>query len=123
MMPATSVQKESGAAPKPSTTAVKGQQESFGDIEEKKASLRRDLLQVVKGAAPTQEQGKQVDAEKFVKELFEDKLETESWVTANQNMHFIKNQVDESKPRQKAIADLVERFCPSWFQMPKHKKD
>ena len=91
VMPATSVPKESEAAPKPSTTLARGQQESFGDIEEKKATLRRDLLQAVKGAAPEQEQGKQVDAEKFVKELFEDKLETESWVTANQNMHFIKN--------------------------------
>ena len=34
-----------------------------------------------------------------MKELFEDKLETEAWITANQNMHYIKNSIDDSKPR------------------------
>ena len=64
-----------------------------------------------------------MDPDKFMRELFDDKLETEAWITANQNMHYIKNSIDDSKPRHRVVGDLVERLCPSWFQLPKHRKD
>ena len=56
-----------------------------------------------------------------MKEVFDDKMEIESWVSTSQNMHFVSKALAESRPKHKAVAELVERFCPAWFQLPKHK--
>ena len=53
LMPSTNaVHREDEAAPKPLAALERGQQETFGDIEEKKASLKRELLQVVQFSSP-----------------------------------------------------------------------
>ena len=47
-----------------------------------------------------------------MKEVFEDKVEMESWVSTSQNMQYINKALAESRPKSKPVVELVERFCP-----------
>ena len=82
--------------------------------------LRKEMQQVLETSLPpieqqTQNGDKQLDPEKFMKEVFDDRMELESWVSTSQNTHFVNKALAEGKPKYTAVAELVERFCPAWF--------
>ena len=61
-----------------------------------------------------------LDTEKFMKELFEDKLEVDSCFSTGQNMHYVTKAIDDQRPKHISVADFYEKVCPPWFAIPKH---
>ena len=95
--------------------------DSFSFLEENRVGLKNDMHKVLVQAMPDSlcRQGG-LDTEKFMKELFEEKLEVDSCFSTGQNMHYVNKAIEESRPKNKAIADLQERTRPAWFSIPKH---
>lgn len=97
--------------------------DNFADVEERRSVLKKDIQQVLETSMP-ENQGPAVDGakpakfldpDKFMREVFDDKMEIESWVSTSHNMQFVGKALAESRPKHKSVAELVERFCPAWF--------
>ena len=78
------------------------------------------MQRVLKQAMPNRGMKIGLDTERFMKEMFEDKLEVDSCFSTGQNMHYVTKAIEDNKPKHKSVADLHERFCPAWFSIPKH---
>jgi len=58
---------------------------------------------------------------KFVDEVFQDRLELESWVTSRNNYQFLQGQEAANQPKNEKTAEIMRRMCPTWYQIPKER--